>query len=455
MTTGSGGSTGRPRHRTVPVTRLAIPAAAALLVVATATTAEMVSAGRFDAVPLLPPALAVTIEALAGAALVGSWWSRRRGWLTRRLPAVVVAIVAAVGAAAAVLRLTGTVTDAYPPSFLLWIGLALAALAALPFVLARSGPARRAMSVAAVPLTLAGAFLLINDEYGVWPTLGDVLGHTARVQSSALRLAPPADPTAGTLVALDPPATRSHFGHRPGSAYLPPAYFTPARAQLPVVVLLAGVPGAPSQWMISGRAVATADAYAAAHGGIAPILVFVDENGSATADTECVDGPQGNAETYLTVDVPAYLRQALGLTPDPARWVIGGFSEGGTCAIDLALAHPDLFGTFIDLAGDAAPTLGSPDQTLNRLFGGSVAAMQAHDPVRLLQANRYPGLTGWFAAGTNDGRKLPISRRLAAAAARSGLRVHEFTAPGGHSWQFASAAFAQVLPPLCEPAPAG
>jgi hypothetical protein len=67
-----------------------------------------------------------------------------------------------------------------------------------------------------------------------------------------------------------------------------------------------------------------------------------------------------------------------------------------------------------------------------------------------MRTHRYPTLTAWFGAGVKDHRKLPVSRRLAAEAVQAGLRVHEFTGPGGHNWQFASAGFAQVLPGLCE-----
>jgi S-formylglutathione hydrolase FrmB len=263
-----------------------------------------------------------------------------------------------------------------------------------------------------------------------------------------LRLPAPAAPGTGVLVALDPPATRSHFSHRPGSAYLPPAYFTREWATLPVVMMLAGVPGTPDQWVTSGRAVATADAYAAAHHGRAPILIFVDDNGSATGDTECVDGPRGDAETYLADDVPAYVDRILRLDPSPARWAIVGFSEGGTCAADLALAHPGTFGRFVDLAGDTEPTLGNSGHTLYRLFGGSVAAWRAHQPLRMLRTHRYPGMDAWFAAGVRDHRRIVDAERMAAAAARSGCRVHELTGTSGHNWQFAAATFAVILPAL-------
>ncbi|NJC67563.1 hypothetical protein HC028_24110 [Planosporangium flavigriseum] len=477
--------TGRARAATLWRAGTAASATAVL-----AGTLYAAGTGRFDRIPLLDPVLAVTVEALAALALVGSWMSRQRRWLTVLLPAVVALSTAVTAIVAALLRLTGTVTDAYPASFALWVGMALAALISLPVVVTRAGALRRWAAGTAVPLTLSGALLLMNNEYGVWPTAGDLLGRTEAVNAQVLNTQvlnthalnahtlngkalngrtlsggkaldsgvrddrmpnpPPGmlPPARGILVALDPPAVSSHFAHRPGSAYLPPAYFTPARTELPVIVMLPGTPGGTMQWPTSGKATATADAYAAAHHGRAPILVFVDPNGSATADTECVDGPQGNAETYLTVDVPAFVTAALRIPHVASRWAVAGFSAGGTCAVDLALRHPNTFRHFVDLAGDICPNLGNRAQTRVALFGGSWGAMEDHDPLRLLRTRRYEGVTGWFAAGVEDVGKLRVSRRLAAAASRRGLIVHEFTGVAGHNWQFASYAFGRVLPEL-------
>jgi S-formylglutathione hydrolase FrmB len=423
---------------------------AAVAVCVPAAAISMAAAGLFDRLPLLSPALAVTVEVLAALTLLGSWISRRRGWLTRWLPAIVLSAAALTGLAAAILRLTGTIVDAYPVSFALWVGLVIAAVVGAPLVIAEPGRLRRCAAAAAVPLTLSGTLLLINDEYGVWPTAGDLLGHTAVFHAPALhRLPVTVKPDHGVVVAFDAPATVSHFTHRPGSAYLPPAYFTPARTRLPVIIMLAGTPGGTVQWPTSGRAISTADAFAATHHGLAPILVFVDQNGSATGDTECVDGPRGNAETYLTVDVPAFLTQRLGVPEVPDRWAVAGFSEGGTCALDLTLVHPNLFHHFVDLAGDDRPTLGNPQRNRTALFGGSTLALRDHDPDHLLLAHRYKDVSCWFAAGVNDDRHLMGARRLALEASRAGLRVHLFTGVSGHNWQFASAAFAQVLPSLC------
>jgi S-formylglutathione hydrolase FrmB len=441
-------------HRRASKLWLAVATSLVALLTAGALQAAA-SAGRFDGVPLLGPALAPTIEALGALALVGSWISRQRSWLALELPAVVLVSAAVTGVVAAALRVTGAVTEAYPPCFALWVGMGLAALIGFPLIVAKPGFLRRCIAGAAVPLTLTGALLLINDEYGVWPTFGDLLGHTKVLDGKLFtgpgRHLPPHSFTSdkGVLVALDPPATRSHFVHRPGSVYLPPAYFTPARTKLPVIIMLAGAPGGTAQWPTSGKAVASADAYAATHHGLAPVLLFVDQNGSATGDTECVDGPQGNAETYLTVDVPAFVTRTLRVPQFASRWAVAGFSAGGTCAVGLALRHQDTFRHFVDLAGDLCPNLGNRDHTRSVLFGGSLDAMEDHDPVRLLRTRHYKGTTGWFAAGVNDPGRLAMSTKLAAAASKGGVKVHQFTGVAGHNWQFASDAFARVLPSLC------
>src|SRR5207302_1337509 len=144
-----------------------------------------------------------------------------------------------------------------------------------------------------------GAVLLVNEHYAYYPTVGAVLGRPVTGQVAPGRLGA-LERTAsdagrrpsvgiGRLVAVDIPAAASGFHHRAGAVYLPPAYFRGTARSFPVVVMLGGTPGSPWAWVRAGEAVATANRYAAAHGGVAPILAFVDENGSFLADTECVD----------------------------------------------------------------------------------------------------------------------------------------------------------------------
>ncbi|MFG2040552.1 alpha/beta hydrolase [Dactylosporangium sp. NPDC048998] len=452
----------RTRHRR-PRGRRAVAVAAGALGAAGLTWATWATwAGAFDHVPLLNRAVAGGLEAAGCALLLAGWWGRERRWVTRTLPLLLLSVAVLVGLIALGLWTSGTVTDAYPPTFAIWVGAGFAALAGCPLVLRRrlTGLAvswRKAAAVAAVPATVAGAFMLIDQQYGIWPQIGDVLGHSGAIDGRQAHdliggaagpgTAPPAH---GVILDLDAPATRSHFRHRPGVVFLPPAYFGPGRATLPVLVMLVGSPGTPINWLKSGHAQATDDAYAAEHQGRAPVLVVVDQNGSATGDTECVDSSQGNAETYLTVDVPAFITGTLQIQHAASSWGIVGFSEGGTCALDLVLGHPDIYRHVVDFGGDARPNLGNPAHTLSALFGGNVAAQQAHDPARLLSTRRYPGVTLWFGAGADDARGIAVGQQLADDAIRDGIVTHRFVDTGGHNWQFASAGFARVLPQLCD-----
>jgi S-formylglutathione hydrolase FrmB len=420
-----------------------------------------------DSVSLLHGMLPRAVLTAAGVCWLVCLARRDRRWWRVTLPLLTATTAVVVAAAAVLLRGSGRVTDHYPPTFTIWVGMAVLAPLACAAGFRRSGAWRRGAALGAVPLTIAAAFVLINSHYGYWPTVGDLLGRrlpdqvtSARVASLSHRVggAPavqgaevhPATTVArhGQLLPLDLAGTVSHFSARRGSIYLPPAFFAASHPSLPVVVMLAGTPSDTDAWPRAGFAIATADDYAATHHGIAPILAFVDQNGSFTGDTECVDGPAGNAETFLTVDVPRTLATVLHVPLNPRRWAVAGFSEGGTCALDLALRHPDVYGGFVDLAGDQAPILGLPQQTLKQLYGGSLVAMMAHDPVTLLRQRRTWPVVGWFAVGASDHLHVAVANRLAQDARAAGMQVDCSVLPGAHNWQFAAAAFREVLPAL-------
>ena len=86
----------------------------------------------------------------------------------------------------------------------------------------------------------------------------------------------------------------------------------------------------------------------------------------------------------------------FGAAPDSRQWGVVGFSMGGTCALDLAVMHPELFDTFEDIAGDAGPEVGTRSETIARLYGGDAAAWARFDPVTVLDGHpRYPDTAGW------------------------------------------------------------
>src|SRR5262249_6723401 len=149
-------------------------------------------------------------------------------------------------------------------------------------------------------------------------------------------------PSKGSIVHVPIPGPASGFVARDAYIYVPPAWFSSPVPQLPVLMMLHGVPGGPENWLQAGQADQVIDPFAAANGGKAPILVMPDLSGDENNDTECTDSPRGNSETYLTTDVPEYMHSNFSVATGPGSMGVAGFSAGGFCALMLPLRHPDL-----------------------------------------------------------------------------------------------------------------
>ncbi|HET9730924.1 MAG TPA: alpha/beta hydrolase-fold protein, partial [Acidimicrobiia bacterium] len=323
-----------------------------------------------------------------------------------------------------------------------------------------------------VPLAVVFVGAAINAHFGYFPTLGALLGRTAAdqvssatflqlehhhprghlalgVQSLASTKWSNGMPEHGVVVKFVMPGTVSHFSPRTGQVYLPPIWFRWPRPKLPVIELLHGSPGSPDDWTRGGRADLTADAYAAAHDGFAPVLVMPDVNGvSWWHDSECVDGPMGNAETYLTVDVRNAVSRTFGTRRDGAAWAVAGLSEGGSCALQMGLRHPDLFGAVGDFSGDDHPWVSGG---LRKLFWGSTLSQlqqseRAYDPRALLASwhgTDHPAI--YFAAGRSDST-FPKMQRLLAQARGDGLPARIDPISGGHTFYLWQVCFENSLP---------
>jgi S-formylglutathione hydrolase FrmB len=192
------------------------------------------------------------------------------------------------------------------------------------------------------------------------------------------------------------------------------------------------------------------DTFAAAHSGLAPIVVMPDALGAETANPLCMDSRLGAADTYLSVDVPAWMDRAVQVDPDRAHWSVGGFSYGGTCALQLAVAHPDVFPTVLDVSGQQRPTLGDPARTVAAAFGGDQAAFDAVDPLHELARRRLPGTRALLAEGAHDPEYQAQATTVRAALVAAGADVSYSELPGGHSWTTAGAALAQALPTIAQ-----
>jgi enterochelin esterase-like enzyme len=325
---------------------------------------------------------------------------------------------------------------------------------------------RVVVAAAGIPMVLIAAAAGINQDYGAYSTIQDALGltHYRTVTGNALQAGadphtaadvsswrPPAGmPQRGIVEQVQIPATVSHFPARPAIVYLPPAARTAHPPALPVVMAMAGQPGSPPEMTGMGGMAADLDAYAAKHKGLAPIVVSPDQLGQPENNPMCVDSKLGNSATYLTVDVPRWVRAHLAVTS--GDWAVAGFSQGATCAVQFASEHPDLFGTFITVASEVGPKSGSIASTIAKGFGGSRSAYEAALPVDIMAKNApYRHSTAIFGVGQNDPHFRAYARLLAAAATRAGMRVQTIVSPGtAHDWYTVRYVLAHALPEVSD-----
>lgn len=404
---------------------------------------------------------------LAGlAALLGLAVSRSPRWWSRRLPC---ALLLAGGLTVLLQYVVEDwwqpFPDRLPHRVTGWIGVGILGLLLAAFRLPGPRLRGRLAGLGAVLLVLTMAASQVNRHFDQYPTtrvlLAPWLAKTSTLPTD-IAATTVSVPEGGTLaqvwhapaslpakgVVATAPLPGVHPGYRPRNAYvyLPPAYRATPRPLLPVLVLMPGQPGSPADWVNSGGLADIMDSFAAAHQGLAPIVVVVDPSGSDWGNTLCMDSRIARAQHYLAEDVPNWVHSHLQTATGRAAWSIGGLSYGGTCALQLAVNAPGVYGSFLDISGQQEPTLGSHGRTVDEAFGGDEAAFDAVDPLHVMARQRFPDTAASFVVGAGDGEFGPQSQKVYQAASAAGMRAQFTSVPGGHDWNVFRAGLSGQLP---------
>ncbi|MFD3505918.1 alpha/beta hydrolase [Nocardia sp. NPDC058666] len=419
---------------------------------------------RITDLSLLTGWLPVTLTVLGAVGALWLLFPRVRRYVTTIMPIVVLsAAVITVALYLFVEEVWRPFPDPIEISVYALIGIAVAALLlVVPRILVRRSIGTGVLTLLAAVLVLVAVGVRINDVYASYPTVGSAFGveDVERVDAGELKpgqvisarpLEPAWHPTGalpetGKVLTASIPPTASGFTAREAQIYLPPAYFADPRPLLPVLVLLAGEPGAPQDWFVGGELDETMDAFAREHSGLAPVVVVADGTGSQLANPLCLDSKLGNVATYLAVDVPAWTKANLQVDPDPRAWAVGGLSYGGTCSLQLATNYPQVYPTFLDISGQDEPTLGDRQRTVDAAFGGDTAALLRVNPLDLLRSRTYPDSAGAFVVGADDAMYRPQVERMYQAAKDAGMDVRLRILPGGHNFALWSAGLRDQLP---------
>lgn len=415
---------------------------------------------------LLYGVIPVLLTALGALSLAYLTIRPRRHWYSRIIPVVL------LFSGAVVVTARWLVVDVWhpfggplPTTVLTWTGVTIAAVS---LGVARLGSSRwrpRLLTTCAVVLVTLMALNNVNTFFGYYPNLRDALGLPPPNEISAANAAvldghsvatptgeslvaswkPPRDlPKTGKVVEVDIPGNVSHFQARSAWLYLPPAYLTARRPLLPVLELIGGQPGTSRDWLDGGLS-EVMDKFASQHDGLAPVVVMPDALGSFWADPLCMNSRLGQSDTYLTVDVPNWIRRHLAVDEDTRFWAVGGGSFGGTCAWQLAVLHPTLFPTFIDMSGVFQQSAGTLQQTIDAAFGGNARRFAAVNPVQILAHHTRTMTWATITAGSTDTYYLENQERTAALCRKAGMHVRWLAIPGGHTFEFFSTIVAESM----------
>jgi len=230
---------------------------------------------------------------------------------------------------------------------------------------------------------------------------------------------------------------------RPVVVYLPPGYYTDTHKRYPVIYLLHGVPGQPSVFLDVGDVGVQEDILTAS--GRAGPAILVMPAGPHFADTEWVNGlrPDQGWETFVARDVVNAIDRRFRTIADGAGRCIGGSSEGGYGALNIALHHP---GEFHVVEGWLPYTLADATQT--QLFGHDQQLLRYNSPLLILpsvaQQLRRDHTFFWLLIGTQDGLQQQTFD-FASALRRFGIDFRLVVGPGKHRWYFIRPHVSQAL----------
>jgi enterochelin esterase-like enzyme len=275
-----------------------------------------------------------------------------------------------------------------------------------------------------VLLVAATAGLQLNrmtEAYPSWAALvGQAPQHPAQPKAE---IAPSGVGGASRMITLTVAGPASGLS-LPMYVYLPAGYAAAPKTAFPVVEATHGYPGTALTWVRKLHVQHYLDIEIAA-GRMAPtVVIFPMQTPKALLDTECtnlVHGPR--TETYLTADVPAYVRAHFHVRDDRAGWGLIGYSAGGFCTTNLLLRHPDRYAAGASLSGYASPGIKVGDGSENTY----------NNPAWRLQHLDQPGVSLFLAWAGDDKTTRRDSLRLAGLAHAPIQVTTAVVAHGGHS----------------------
>jgi len=281
----------------------------------------------------------------------------------------------------------------------------------------------RAALVATVAFVAVGVFGVFDYVDNYWTYRG---------------FAPPRD---APFVKVEGTATRFYVAsaalggrRQPVDVYLPPGYAQHPARRYPVLYLLHGVPGRPGAFLATVRMGVVEDELVALHRARPAILVMPFGSTGSFTDKEWANGIRKHEgwETFVARDLVRAVDNRYRTIASQDGRAIGGLSEGGYGAINIAVHHPREFKLVESWSGyeDADP--------IRAIFGRDEARIAANSPALTIPsvapALRATRVRFWFYTGAEDTRFRGQNVAFASELSSLGISHHFYVVRGGHNW---------------------
>jgi len=281
----------------------------------------------------------------------------------------------------------------------------------------------RAALVATVAFVAVGVFGVFDYVDNYWTYRG---------------FAPPRD---APFVKVEGTATRFYVAsaalggrRQPVYVYLPPGYAQHPARRYPVLYLLHGVPGRPGAFLATVRMGVVEDELVALHRARPAILVMPFGSTGSFTDKEWANGFRKHEgwETFVARDLVRAVDNRYRTIASQDGRAIGGLSEGGYGAINIAVHHPREFKLVESWSGyeEADP--------IRSIFGKDRALLTANSPALTIPAVastlRARHVRFWFYTGTEDTHFRAQNVAFASELSSLGIPHRFYVVRGGHNW---------------------
>jgi enterochelin esterase-like enzyme len=215
--------------------------------------------------------------------------------------------------------------------------------------------------------------------------------------------------------------------------YLPPGYARQPQRRYSVLYLLHGFPGRPLAFLLTVRLGVVEDELVAKHQAQPLILVLPFGSTGTFTDKEWANG-SGSVEqwgTFVSRDVVHAIDARYRTIATRRGRAIGGLSEGGYGAINLAMQHPREFAVVESWSGYERAAHN------HSIFGRTLAGIQRNSPLERVRADarllRRLHTYFWFYTGTDDSLRQQ-NEAFAHALAKAHVEHRYLEFAGGHNW---------------------